>query len=477
MPANDHMSKVSIIITTYNRSALLRAAVESVLAQTYPNIEIIVIDDGSTDDTAEVMSRYADRITYVWQENRGADEAFMAGLEIASGHYIGALDHDDLFMPTKIERQVQVLDSRPEVGLVHCHYYHIDENGNTLNKVSVLLEGNVLKDLVLEDSIWSGAPLIRRECLDRVGLPTGYCSDWKLLLRIAQAGYQFACVPLPLGAYRIMQNSQMANITALEHGAAGALDMVFADPQLPPDVIMVQQEAYSRLYFYLSCRYYAAGYWDEAQRTLTEALTRCPQLLQQPEELLLPSLRDGALDIRVTDPINFITNVFEHLPTCVESLKQYRSRVLSQVYLGLAMRNYGAGSVAEAKIQLTEAIKLDSSMLQQPAGFAEALVYNSTHLPVKTPLQFIDTVLQNLPPDAHSLDRVRSQVLSEVNIGSAFENYAAGRQDMTIYQVLTALRYRPSWLRNRGVLSIFIKSLLQMLRLTGLSTGRSMKGM
>lgn len=97
MPESPGLPRGSVIIPTYNRSKLVRLTLESVLAQTYPNIEIIVVDDDSTDDTATVMEQYAGRITYIKQDNQGADRAVKTGIQDASGEYIGVLDHDDLY--------------------------------------------------------------------------------------------------------------------------------------------------------------------------------------------------------------------------------------------------------------------------------------------------------------------------------------------------------------------------------------------
>ncbi len=125
-------------------------------------------------------------------------------------------------MPTKIERQVQVLASRPEVGLVHCRFYYADEDGNYLYKAGLLPEGEVLQELVCSNFVWVGAPLIRRHCFDQVGLfdeeIPAICADWDMWLRIAQAGYRFACVQEPLGVYRIHRDGMMSDVAKLERG-------------------------------------------------------------------------------------------------------------------------------------------------------------------------------------------------------------------------------------------------------------------
>ena len=107
-------ARVSIVIPTHNRAGLLRLAVDSALAQTYPQVEVIVVDDGSTDGTAAMVAQYGERVTYLRQANRDVAAARNTGIRAASGDYLAFLDDDDLILPDKIERQAQVLAARPE---------------------------------------------------------------------------------------------------------------------------------------------------------------------------------------------------------------------------------------------------------------------------------------------------------------------------------------------------------------------------
>jgi glycosyltransferase involved in cell wall biosynthesis len=457
-----HLPLVSVIIPTYNRSELLRVAVESVLAQTYANIEVIVVNDGSTDDTATVMEQWADRVIYFEQTNQGVAATRNKGLRAASGEYITFLDDDDFVLPTKTERQVRVLASRPQVGLVHCRYYYADEDGNLLDKAGMLPEGEVLGELLCGNFIWMGAPLIRRQCFDRVGLfdqdIPSVIADWDLWLRIALAGYSFSCVQEPLGAYRIQHDSMVTDVAELERATFIVFDKVFADPQLPADAIAVKDHAHSRWRFWISCRYYSAGRWDDAQRNLSQALVLQPDLLANPVDLVKLFSAD-ALNPRVRDPFEFITNLLNHLPPCAVGLEQYRSQIFSRIYVGLALWNYGVDNILAAKRQLVRAVALDPAILEQMDEFAESLYAFAMHLPISAPLLYVDTVLQNLPPEAQRLARVRGRVLSDVNIGCAFQDYFAGRRLQTVHQVLTALRHRPTWLKNRGVVSMLLKSI------------------
>lgn len=465
MPGGHSSSLVSVIISTYNRSDMLRLTVESVLAQTYPNIEIIVIDDGSTDDTSEVMAQYAEcgQLKYIrLSTNQGGRGVREIGMQAASGQYINFLDHDDLFLTNKIERQVQVLEARPEIGLVHCGYYHIDENGNRTEKISFLPDGT-LRELVCINQIWSGGPLIRRECLDRLEMNgDSWHGDWDLWLYLALAGYKFYCIQEPLGAYRILPGSQMSDVAMLERWAFTILDRLFADARLPAEVRAVKAQSYGTTHLWLSWRYYGAGQWEDARRNLTEAMTRLPHLLEQPEELL-ESLCGDALGVRINDPIKFVSDVLDHLPACAAALGQHRRGLLARTYVGLALRQYAFGHLEEAQRHIEEAIALNPTLLADPAEFAELLRHYANKLPVSAPSAYVETVLQNLPPGTQQLARVSSYVLSNVRVTCAFEDYYANRRNLVVPQILQALRYRPSWFKNRGVVSIFLRSLPALL--------------
>jgi glycosyltransferase involved in cell wall biosynthesis len=462
MSGLDNLPVVSVIIPTYNRADLLRLTVDSVLAQTYPAIEIIVVDDGSTDHTTQVMVQYGNRVTFMkTPTNKGGNAARNLAVSLATGDYFIFLDHDDLMLPTKVERQVQILAARPEIGLVHCGYYYIDEHGNRLDKTGILPEGDVLKELLLSGCfIWSGGPMMRRQCLEAVGdFDDLWSSDYDMWLRVAVAGYPFACIQEPLGAYRILLGSEMSNVFKLEECGYVILDKVFSDPNLPADIAALKDQVYSKRHVWLSCKYYAVGLWDDARRNLAEALRFNVQLLDPPDNLLTV-LRDEALDPRITDPVKFMTDVFDHLPPAAESLQPYRSYLLGQIYLGLSLHHFALGNRVEAAVQLAEAIKQSPAILEQPDDFADLLYRFAMRLSAGDPLAFVDTVLQNLPAGAERLAQVRSRVLGNINIGCAFQDYFAGRHSRVVRQVLTGVRYQPSSLKNRGVVSMFLKSLL-----------------
>lgn len=455
---------VSVIIPTYNRSRLLRETVDSVLAQTYPNIECVVVDDGSTDDTPAVMAAYAGRIVYIRTENQGGTKARNTGIAAARGKFLNFLDHDDLLLPEKIARQMEILRSRPKIGLVHCGYYRMDKDGRYLDIVNHLPEGDVRTEIVQGCFMWSGAPLVRRQVIEEVGVfdPSVYSSDQDLWLRIALAGYEFGCAQEPLGAYRILPGSSMEEVSLTERLDMPIIDRIFADPRLPLAAQRMKTQAYFNQRFWLACRYYVTGQWDNAIRNIEEALKLRPELKNRSLELLY-HFASNAFDPRVPDPVQFAENVFAHLPAALEAvMRPHYPDMISWMHVGVSMRLYATGQIAEAQQHFNEALGCDPSLANRPAEFRRTLVDYALRLPGK-PNQYIDTVLSNLPPKAAALARQHRQLRSEAHLACAFQDYHAGKRRAVPSRVLAAIFYRPVLLKNKGVWAILVKSLPALL--------------
>ncbi len=126
------MPRVSVVIPTYNRASLIREALESVFAQTFRDFEVIVVDDGSTDGTVELLKEYEGRIAIIRQENRGAGAARNRGLAEATGEYIAFIDSDDLWMDFKLDLQVAILEGMPDVGFLYSDFQVLKDAGKRL---------------------------------------------------------------------------------------------------------------------------------------------------------------------------------------------------------------------------------------------------------------------------------------------------------------------------------------------------------
>lgn len=184
---------VTVTVTTYNRAGMVTEALDSVFAQTYPNFEVIVVDDGSTDDTGRVIKEhYGDRLTYIYQENQGPPAARNASVRAARGKYIGLMDDDDLWLPTKLEKQVAALEERPECALAYCACLEATADGQSTGKIHRSTDKGRTGDnfaLFLRHAvITETSVIVRRSAFDEVGLfdeelPTG--KDTDLFLRMA----------------------------------------------------------------------------------------------------------------------------------------------------------------------------------------------------------------------------------------------------------------------------------------------------
>ncbi len=452
---------VSVIIPTYNRWSYLQTTIDSVLAQTYPNVEIIVVNDGSTDETAAGLRKYGNRIHVIQQANQGGTAARNSGMAVATGDYLTFLDHDDLMLPTKLERQIALLETHPEIGAAHCRWQYIDPQGDILDRIGPLPEGNLYKTLVLGCFLWSGAPVVRREYFQQVGGfdPAIWSSDWDMWLRLSRADCVFGCVQEVLGAYRIMPDSTMSDVTRTETMDIRLLDKAFADPQqVPRSILAVKDEAYAIWRFWLSRRYYATHAPKDGERNLAEALRIYPDLLTNRADFL-ETLCNEALDVRVSDPFAFVEAIFSHLPAAAKSLEPEREFVLSQVRIGLALRAYAKGNLDSGQTHLQAALVLQAD---QTEYFAKRCAAYAMRLSVK-PIDFVQSVLDHLPPEAVFLKTLRSRLMSDVAIACAFEAYFAGQRGRAGRQIVTAALWQPSWLKNRGVLSVLVKSLPDMI--------------
>jgi glycosyltransferase involved in cell wall biosynthesis len=205
------MPRVSVLLTCYNHFAYLPQALESVRAQTFTDLEVIALDDGSSDGSREWLAGQPG-IQYVFNsENLGTYATLNVGLERASGELIAVLNDDDVWAPTKLSKQIELLDASPRVGLVHTGGYFIDGSGNRTEgnplgfRFPTFETGDILLGLVYENKIIASAALARRSCFDRLGGfdPSYFGSgDWQMWFRIAEE-YYAGFVDEPLTMYRV----------------------------------------------------------------------------------------------------------------------------------------------------------------------------------------------------------------------------------------------------------------------------------
>lgn len=409
---------------------------------------------------ADYAARFPGKIIPARQENRGGTAARNTGARIARGDFLNFLDHDDLFLPEKIERQMMLFEAEPALGLVHCGFFQIDKDGRLIDIRNHLPEGDVLVHLVQGCFLWSGAPLISRKCIDHVGLfdENVWSSDAEMWLRIALAGYRFGCIQSPMGCYRILPDSGMAEVSRTEKGDISVMDRVFADPRLPSEAFKKKDQAYFNERSWLAFRYYAVGRAEDARRNFMEALSLKPLLMGDPQALL-QMIVSGILDLRVPDPVRHADYVLNHLPPEITALLQpHRESVISRVYFILAMRSFGFGEIEQAKRQISKSIQLDPGLAGRTEDVANTVISYATN-GVISPMEFVGVVLGNLPFDTRSLNKLRVKILSEVAFCLARREFWSGKRQDVPGLLWSAFRYRPSSLRNPRKLAQLVLSL------------------
>lgn len=210
---NNHERLVSVILPVYNGAAFVAKTIDSVLDQTYPSIEIIAVDDGSTDDSVRVLAGYGSKITVISQTNQGVAAARNAGIRAAAGEFVAFLDQDDWWLPEKVARQVDLLRSDERIGLVHTEVIYYDEaiqaelGPENPNVRPDLMTGDCYESLLLCNMINNSSVMVRRAALDRVGGVDGsICGntvqDYDLWLRIAK-DYHLGYIPERLTVFRL----------------------------------------------------------------------------------------------------------------------------------------------------------------------------------------------------------------------------------------------------------------------------------
>lgn len=208
------MPKVSVITAAYNHAKFVRQMAESVQAQTFRDFEHIVVDDGSTDGTADVLKSFGNEIIYVRENNRGTQAARNTALQISSGDYIALLDSDDVWLPEKLERQMKVFAEFQDAGLVYSFAYMIDSEGNVGNDGKpfgkpVAHGRDTLKEIMIQNPVPALTAVFHRRWIRELG---GFdeslevAADWDLWLRIAAHG-PVNCVQEPLALYRLHQSN------------------------------------------------------------------------------------------------------------------------------------------------------------------------------------------------------------------------------------------------------------------------------
>ena len=240
---------VTVVTPSYNQGRFIAATIESVLGQDYPNLEYLIVDGASTDETAAVVARYGNRLTFVSEPDRGQSDAINKGFRRARGEIVAWLNSDDVFLPGAIRAAVTALCAHPEAGAVYGDGFQIDEHGAVISRFAATRPFNLWRLLNLSDYILQQTVFFRRSVFDEVGLvdeELHYGMDWEILMRIG-LHRQLVYIPYDMGAIR-----EYATAKSFAGGAKRARELTrilrrTTGKRFPPGMFVYGLPTYERI--------------------------------------------------------------------------------------------------------------------------------------------------------------------------------------------------------------------------------------
>lgn len=373
------MSQVSVIIPTHNRASMVQEAIESALAQTFRDFEIIVVDDGSTDETREVLEKYKGRIHYIYQATQGAAVARNTAIAASCGELIALLDSDDIWMPTKLAVQIEFMRAHPAFALVACHVIALDEHARPRGHTPVCpfqTEGQVsLKQILLDSPLVASSIIVKRESLPApLAFTPGivFCEDWEMCLRVA--------ITQPVGfiAQVLVGFRQHTNNLTYPLGVQEQSDLHLKNrlrvverifPLLTENLENLQSlrprvEAVDYVRAALSS--YANGNFDRAAALLGQAIRRDPERWRGAE--FAQAMEDYAGLILAnngeTHAFAFLENIFNYAPPEFRNLSALRRKTFAAIHIATAFQYYRQSDMRRVGSHAMQAVIGDPAWLK-----------------------------------------------------------------------------------------------------------------
>lgn len=376
---------VSVLLSSYNNSQYLSPAIESILKQTYDLWELIIVDDGSSDESWDIIGQYAARDARIKalrsKENLGASAALNLALQVAKGEYITRQDSDDLALPERLEKQLDFLNEHPEIGAVGCNVIYINADGNETGVSEFPLTDDMIQPTLVDRMCFCGPTVMaRRACFQQAGFyfvdDLKTAEDYDLCLRLAEVT-RLANIEEPLYFYR-------------QHTGSVSI---------------------SKRQFQLINK----------ARSLEQAIQR----------------RFGA---------NSESELYQ---------------IVARDYLRAAVVGCAGGDLQSSRVCLSKALHYHSNILNA-FDLEEIILRYLPKFSIKASLDYLRNLFEEVLPRHPSLKHLKSKLMAQVYIESAFAREKMGASNMDQKDLIwRGVRYNPAWLFNRGVVSILVKSLFR----------------
>jgi glycosyltransferase involved in cell wall biosynthesis len=273
--------RISVIIPVYNGDRYITQTIDSVLNQTYQDFEIIVIDDGSKDNSRQTLERYGDRIRYVYQENSGVAEARNHGFQLAQGEFIAFLDQDDVLLENKLALQLQAFEEDPDVEIVHSGWRLVDSEGNFWSDIKPWKDAPEL-DLagwLMRMPVLFSAMMFRRSALEKVGkFDARYkqACDVDLVQRLILRGGKTVWVKQITVLYRQHESNDSLNTITQAIESWKVREQFFDQPNLPEAARKVERDCRYYTLVWIGWRLYHTGRLAEMATYLEQAFLYRP---------------------------------------------------------------------------------------------------------------------------------------------------------------------------------------------------------
>lgn len=357
---------VSIVTPSFNQASFLRATIESVLAQDYPNIEYLVLDGGSTDGSVDIIREYAARIAY-WssQPDQGQADAINRAWQRSRGEIVSYLNSDDTLEPHAVRLSVQALSNQPEAGMSYGGCAWVDKYGHEIGRIYA--NPFSLADLLLNNRFAQPSVFIRRFALERAGMldpSMHYMLDYDLWVRIA-LHFPAARVPEIISRFRLHDESKTASRCKffLEDNLR-LLDRAFNDPAFPADLRHLRQRAVNEAYTRAALHCYSLGQHPDGREIIHRFFETQAQPLAYPNDIIAlfadhlvhyAPLRQQ--DFTPAKGVGWLDGILDDLPPNARSLAAFRSQILGRANIAWGFTAHARGDRDQARKHMLRALE------------------------------------------------------------------------------------------------------------------------
>ena len=425
-------SLVSVVIPAFNQADFLAAAVDSVLNQSYPHCEVIVVNDASTDHTDEVMQRYADsaRVRYiVHRENKRLSAARNTGIEAAKGTTIALLDADDYFHPRKIEQHVRFLRERPEIGLSYNSRFELNHSADSIREVWSPPMSVGLREVLLGFPFSPSDTVVRREWFGRVGLfdpEVRSAEDTDFPCRLALAGCKFGGIDAALNFRRHHSGRHRRNLAERLREIRGVVDRILDDPKLPEDVRGLGSRAFKHHLMVISSAALIQGRTDLARQCVRELLRIDPVVGQGDAPELLEFLIGDCIADDSVDHEALLAGAVSILPEELAPLRERLDWAVAKGYVWKGVRALVWNREQDGRAYLDEAARRKAEV--DPCLRART-AYELLQLDKEFGDRAAADVLVKLTPLLNALTpRSGDETAGAYWVSGAFERHRGGRR-------------------------------------------------